>query len=194
MKATNETFKNVKDLVHRKATPEEREFVEAFSKLSAERQIIKHLVGLRAAQDKSQADIADAMGCTQSRVSKFESDKDDNLRLGDLHGYLSALGFDLRLVFARTNLPIAQAIKLQWQGLLRLLSELTDLCGNDLQMTREVANIHGQLASDFLNVVIALSKKIDGIAPSSTAHPTKIEVLDIDAPSKPDKAVPCAAP
>ena len=186
MRIKNERFKSVKELVRKAATEEETEFVEEFERLSAERQIIKHIMGLRAAQDKSQADMAEAMGCTQSRISKLESDKDDNLRLGDLHGYLSAIGFDLQLVMTRQSMPIAQVIKLQWKGLLRSLKGLSELCGDDAQMNKEVAKIYKNLASEFLETLMALSHKFKSIDQPKPKG-SKIRVLDIEQPDLDDE-------
>lgn len=180
MKIIDEKFKSVKDLVRKTTPDDEKEFLEAYEGLSAERQIIKYLMGLRAAQNKSQSDIARSMGCSQSRVSKFEASRDDELRLGDLRGYLEALDFDLRLVFARSNLPIAAAIKLQWRGLLDMLKTLSDMSGDDIQMNKAVADIHVKLASEFLDAVIALAKKMDAMAPVESSRRTRIEVLDIE--------------
>lgn len=64
------------------------------------RQIIKQLLTMRASRDMSQKDIAEKLGCTQSRVSKLENGTDDELRLGDLTGYLKALDYDLHLQLA----------------------------------------------------------------------------------------------
>jgi hypothetical protein len=43
------------------------------------------------------------MGCTQSRISKIETGKDDELRLGELNQYLSALGYELIVTVARRD-------------------------------------------------------------------------------------------
>lgn len=64
------------------------------------RQMIKHLIALRVSHDLSQKDIADRLGCSQSRISKLENGVDDGLRVGDVRDYLHAMGLDLSWLVA----------------------------------------------------------------------------------------------
>ena len=80
----------------------DKAFSDKLQKRIAERKVVKQLVALRSAKGLSQADIAKAMGCTQSRISKLESGVDNDLRLGDLENYLEfALGLASRLLVAQ---------------------------------------------------------------------------------------------
>jgi predicted XRE-type DNA-binding protein len=67
-------------------------FAESFAAHIAQRQVIKFLICLRAAANKSQKEIAEAMRCSQSRISKMENGQDGDLRLEDFHAYVTALG------------------------------------------------------------------------------------------------------
>ena len=81
----------------------DKEFASSLEQTMAERNIIDLLMGLRTSKGLSQQDIAAAMGCTQSRISKLENGKDDDLCVGDFHAYTAALG--LRLRGAMDGLP-----------------------------------------------------------------------------------------
>src|ERR1700726_538855 len=76
-------------------------FAEELRDGIARRRLVKRLFVLRSAQGLSQSDIAEKMGCTQSRISKLESGSDADLRLGDLQTYADALGFETRIVLTR---------------------------------------------------------------------------------------------
>ena len=55
---------------------------------------------LRQVKGLSQQVIAEKFGLSKSRVSKFESSNDADLRFGDITAFLSALSFELRSGFA----------------------------------------------------------------------------------------------
>ena len=92
-------YKSVAEMARRLAR--DKAFSDKLEKRIADRKIVKQLVALRSAKSLSQAEIAKAMGCTQSRISKLESGVDSDLRLGDLENYLDALGLASRVLVAR---------------------------------------------------------------------------------------------
>ena len=92
-------YKSVAEMARQVA--KDKAFSDRLEKRLADRKIVKQLVALRSAKCMSQADIAKAIGCTQSKISKLESGLDIDLRLGDLEGYLDALGLASRLLVAR---------------------------------------------------------------------------------------------
>jgi transcriptional regulator with XRE-family HTH domain len=73
-------------------------FADEFDRRLRARTIVKELMVLRARRGLSQADVAEKMGCTQSRISKLESSEDSSLTLGDLARYASAVGFGVGVV------------------------------------------------------------------------------------------------
>jgi transcriptional regulator len=80
---------------------EDRSFVEGFERRMRDRRIIKALLVLRVVRGWNQKDIADRLGCTQSRISKLESSADGDLRLADLRDYASALGQSVEIQIRR---------------------------------------------------------------------------------------------
>jgi predicted XRE-type DNA-binding protein len=57
-----------------------------------------HLTQVRKAQDRTQSDLAQAMGVTQPRVSEIESGELDRVTLSTLRAYVRALGGTVRIV------------------------------------------------------------------------------------------------
>ena len=78
-------------------------FADELERTISGRRLVKTLLGFRAAQGLSQQDIADKLGRSQSRVSKFEASADDALRMGDLRAYAEALGLDVSIELVRKS-------------------------------------------------------------------------------------------
>ncbi|WP_250292001.1 XRE family transcriptional regulator [Frankia sp. CiP1_Cm_nod1] len=57
-----------------------------------------HLAQVRAEQDRTQSDLAAAMGVSQPRVSALERGELDSVTISTLRAYVSALGGKLRIV------------------------------------------------------------------------------------------------
>jgi predicted XRE-type DNA-binding protein len=57
-----------------------------------------HLAQVRSEQDRTQQEIADAMGVRQPRVSAIERGELDHVTLSTLRAYVRALGGSLRVV------------------------------------------------------------------------------------------------
>lgn len=57
-----------------------------------------HLTQVRKAQDRTQSDLAHAMGVTQPRVSEIENGDLDRVTVSTLRAYVRALGGRLRIV------------------------------------------------------------------------------------------------
>jgi transcriptional regulator len=92
-------FTSVSEMV--REISEDRSFVEGFERRMRDRRIIKALLVLRVVRGWNQKDIADRLGCTQSRISKLESSADGDLRLADLRDYASALGQSVEIQIRR---------------------------------------------------------------------------------------------
>ena len=135
-------YKSVSEMVH--AVGADRTFADALDKQIAQRQVIKLLISLRALADKSQSDIAKAMDCTQSRISKLESARDGDLRLEDFHAYLTALGYDMKIVIGKHDQTAFDEVKYHAFSIKRLLDHFAELAGDDETMGRGVLKAIGE--------------------------------------------------
>ena len=111
-------------------------FCDEFDEHVALRQVVKHLLAMRAVKRLSQKDIAERMGCSQSRVSKLENGVDSDLRLDDLIRYSASLGFEVRLVFAKRDWSAVDEIKYHAFSIRKLVGMFQD-AASKLPMRRE---------------------------------------------------------
>ncbi len=163
---------------------EDRAFADAVTKKIEERNIISHLMAMRALQGLSQQDIAAKMGCTQSRVSKLETGKDDDLRIGDFHAYAEALGLELFILMASKEAPpIAEQIKCHVAALRRLFADLSKLVGTDDAMVKGMLKLGIDTASA---AAMALAGLVKDIArkiprPKGGRSPIRVEMQSDDS-------------
>ena len=175
---------------------EDQAFAEQVSRRIEERNIINHLMAMRTLSGMSQKDIASKMLCTQSRISKLESGKDDELRIGDFHAYAEALGLQMMIVLAKKGQPrLAEQINYHTSALNRLYRKLAELVGDDNKMTKEMLKL---IRRNTLGLVTELSGILESalraIPQPETNAPSPIQIemqedkpactLDDDCPNE----------
>lgn len=115
--------------------------------------LVNALVGMRVDKGVSQRDIAKAMGCTPSKVSKLESGRDSTLKWGDVCAYLSALDMNMSLMFDDSTLPAADRIKqcvLRAHELLEDLARLAEEVDDDTEITDKIHQFYGEVLFNFM--------------------------------------------
>ena len=100
---------------------------ERVEKLIANRRLTEQLILQRLLREKTQTEVAKHMGCHTSKISRMEAGSDQDLKLGDILGYLSALDMNLSMILADPTSPIADRIKHAVFQIDDLLQELRDL-------------------------------------------------------------------
>ena len=83
-----------------------------FEQYMAERKLVKDLAILRSSHGLSQEELATKLQRSQSWVSKLEHGTDDDLRLGDLKAYMSALGLEFRPGAVKKGATLVDEIKM----------------------------------------------------------------------------------
>jgi transcriptional regulator with XRE-family HTH domain len=126
----------------------------------ARRRLVKHLLALRAAKGLSQKDIADRLGCTQSRVSKLENGCDDDVRLRDLVAYCDALGLHCGIVLSGQHPTAVDQIKYHAFSIRTILQDLVDLVGQDQVMSTGVAKLHIETLVNLVRLVAESAEKL----------------------------------
>lgn len=122
-------YKSVTELL--RDTTDDAELIEGVDRTIKESQLIKHLVANRVRIGYSQKDVADRMNCTQSRISKLESGRDDDLRLGDLEQYLKSLNLQLRLIITPHSQKAVDEIKFHALCIKKSLLRLVKMAKED---------------------------------------------------------------
>lgn len=133
-------FKNVKELINEFSETED--FKKAAIQKISENRLSKFLIYLRCDHRLTQKELADKMGCSQGRVSKIESAKDEELSIKDFLDYGKALGLELELGFRSKNTRYVDMVKhhaFQMQKYLHLMAELAK---EDEQIEKGVLDFH----------------------------------------------------
>jgi transcriptional regulator with XRE-family HTH domain len=151
-------FHTVSELAHH--TLESKALANQFDEAMQRKQVVKRLLGLRAARGMSQQDIADAMKCTQSRISKLEGSYDDDLSLGDLSSYLDVLDLQLGIIIRKKSATVVDEMNFHIGSINRILIELTDLAGDDKAMVRGVLRFVGDAAANLSRLLNSTLAKL----------------------------------
>jgi len=86
---------------------------ERVEQLIANRKLIEQLILQRLLLEKTQTEVARYMGCNTSKISRMEAGSDQDLKLGDILGYLSALDMNLSMILSAPTSPITDRFKVE---------------------------------------------------------------------------------
>lgn len=144
------TFKSVRDLVVNTAGPDAGKEMDAHTEAT---KLVSALAALRNDRNMSQRDIAKAMHCSHSKVSRIEAAADADLTLGDLGAYASALGMRALLHVDDVNLPAAQRIKAHVFAIkeqLDALAVLAEQQNDDNTLVHKINEFYGEVLFNFV--------------------------------------------
>jgi transcriptional regulator with XRE-family HTH domain len=188
MNSTNETkepilsqnpkrFSNVADMVRH--VSENKEQAEETARQIEEMNIVNFLVGLRTAQEMSQSDVAEKIGCTQSKVSKLENGIDNNLNIGDVNAYARALGFEMMIVLGKKDRTLVQQINVHMNAVRRLMTRLAEFVGGSDDLIKHGAT--GAFLSAAEHLITGTSEVLQNIVaacpnlPKDESHAIQIQ-------------------
>jgi transcriptional regulator with XRE-family HTH domain len=184
------TYKSVAQVVRETA---EGPFAEAFEERLHGRRIVKDLMVLRASRGLTQADIAEKMGCTQSRISKLESAKDIDLTLGDLAKYAGAVGFRLGVVLEpRETTAVGRVKKLAFQ-IKDELDRLAGLAQEDQKIAQGVAGFFSEAFFNLVRILQGLADKLP-CRPEDGESLISFEIIQSEPGNQPSAAMPQPGP
>lgn len=151
-------FKSVSDLV--RTISDSAATAELVEKKIAERAIVSQLIAMRLKRDLSQADIAKEMGCTQSRVSKFENGLDKNLTFADIQAYLKALQMQMGVMFHEEGHSLMERVKMHACSIVSCLQEIASLSNGDQSMERAAVLAHIETVANLARMIVESGAKI----------------------------------
>lgn len=120
------------------------DFVEELETVLNERQILKSLMGKRIAKGVSQGDIAERLGCSQSRISKLERGVDADLKLEELAAYGAAIERDFEIIGHRAGSTPVDRVKTYAFCIHRELMFMASLAKGDKKIARGVNEFIGE--------------------------------------------------
>ncbi|MHB8973576.1 MAG: helix-turn-helix domain-containing protein [Pirellulaceae bacterium] len=137
------------------------ELIEKTKKRIAERELMRQLTILRIKADLSQGDVAGKMNCSQSKISKMEKGRDEDLRLGDLDAYLNAMGFQMRLFITPKPHKFVDEIKCHALQIRKLMHRLCELAKQDGDIANGVSQfICHETPYNLLRMVVEAAKAL----------------------------------
>src|SRR5260370_19573157 len=172
---------------------ESKEIIDAVQEV--ENQVaVNVLVSMRVAKGLTQKELADMLGCTQSRISKLEQGRNEDLRIKDFLDYTRATE---EAVWVTIGTPtISETVKLHIRAIRRLLEELVKLPGEDRAIRDGISRFLDEILIETGKLVqstkLALSSKqqpekaeLEIIALGSTKEPRCDEqALALSCPTK----------
>lgn len=160
-------------------------FRTEFDKHVAARGLIKHLLGMRAVRGLSQRDVADAIGCTQSRISKLENANDADVRLGDLKAYANAVGCDLVAHPLPRDVKPVDKVKCHAVAIKRHMDDLARLARSDEEIAEGVAAFFYEC---FVNVFLMMGDSARQLPLRPDASPyIHLEINGIEGEQESDR-------
>lgn len=115
--------------------------------------MVRFLTQCRIAKGLTQEQIAVEMSCNASKISRLESNTDENLKWSDITGYSGAMNMNLSVAFEEPNIPAAVRIKdcvLKIHQSLKDLTELAKQVGADDDIAQKINQFSGDVLIDFL--------------------------------------------
>ena len=106
-------FQNVHELVQ--GISKDSRFKQEICTQMNQNGLGKFLFFLRCKHKMTQQELADTIGCSQGRISKIESAKDEMLSIKDFLDYGKAFNLDLEIGFRGQNKVHSNSVGLVWQ-------------------------------------------------------------------------------
>ena len=129
-------FKNVTEMV--KGLAADEKFKKNALVELKDREIAKFLFVLRCEHKLTQKQIAEKIGCTQSRISKIEHSLNDEITIKELLDYGKALNLQLEVGYRNTSTKIVDLIKYHAFKIRDYLEQLDELVKEDKDIAQGI--------------------------------------------------------
>jgi len=150
-------------------------------------QVTNALAKMRVTKGLTQKQLADSIGCTQGRISKLETGRDEDLTLKDVLDYARATETGLQIGIG-SQPTLVKAIKYHVFALKRHLDELIELAnGDDDGITKGIEDFLDEVV---FNVALRLGQCLKSLPKPKTSDAPEIEVIssgEVDSPKRPAK-------
>jgi len=151
-KPTGRRYASVSELLLKESVHEE--IRKGVASLNAETVIVRRLVALRAGAGMTQSNLAKKLGCTQSRISKIEASKDEDITLGVIRDYVQATESRIG-IFCGKPVSHVEAVKNHALSIRRHLESLADIAQKHDELEPHIQGFFGEA---FFNILSILSE------------------------------------
>ncbi len=157
-----------------------KRFKKNFEKEIQSKTTAKFLFSLRCDHKLTQKQLAEKIGCSQSRVSKIESSYDQELTLKDLLDYANALNLQVELGYRTPSVKIVDLIKYHAFKIKAYLEQLTKLAKEDESINEGIQQFHGETIYNLVKITLDSLSKLN--ISQKRLSPVKKEQIHITAP------------
>lgn len=148
-------YKNVLEMV--KNISKDDAFKELATSEIKDKVLSKFLFYLRCQHNLSQKQLAEKVGCSQSRISKIESSFDKDMTVKDLLDYGKVLNLHLEIGYRHPSVKVVDLLKYHAFKIKSYLSQLSCLAKDDEALKEGICKFHletlfniGRIISDNL--------------------------------------------
>lgn len=178
------TYSGVSEMV--KGISSDKEFKEETLEYLSHRTLARFLSTLRCGAGFTQKDMAEKIGCSQSKVSKLESSPDEKITVKDLIQFGQALDKRLAIGFESQDITIVEQIKHHVFAIKHLLDQLAALAKDDDAMDKGVSHFFMETAVNFFKCFHESSASLKRIKVRKVTPkpPPALKVEDLDVPEE----------
>jgi transcriptional regulator with XRE-family HTH domain len=159
--SSEKRYDSVSDLV--RDVTDDQTFADAVDREIDDQRMATVLFLMRNREGLTQTELAERMGCTQSRVSKLERASLSSISVKDLMEYANALGADLNIVLQKMD--AASMVKHHFFQIKKHLDKIRELAGDDPEMVAGAKKFYDEW------LVNTLKHFLDGKTALSDASP-----------------------
>ena len=151
-------FKSVTDLIT--GFSEDENFKKNAVKQISENGLGKFLAFLRCEHRLTQKEIAEKIGCTQGRVSKIESAKDNSLSIRDFIDYGNALGIELEIGYRPKKMTWVDMVKYHAFHMQTYLNRMVEVAKEDKAIEAGVLDFHLEALKNVPTMILESMSKL----------------------------------
>jgi len=176
-------FKNVADLITNLS--EDESFKKDAVKHISENGLGKFLVFLRCNHRLAQKELAEKMGCTQGRISKIESAKDDSLSIKDFMDYGNALDLELEIGYRNKKMRWVDMVKHHAFEMQKYLNLMVESAKEDKAIETGVLDFHLETLKNVPQLILDSMSKLPQVRFNKLVDGSKGKV-HISGPIQPE--------
>jgi transcriptional regulator with XRE-family HTH domain len=176
-KPTGRKYASVADLLRGEGAS--KEVQERVAELEKETRVTRQLACMRTAAGFTQAQLAERLGCSQSCISKWESESDEDLTIKVLSDYCKATGQRIGLMVGKP-MGHVEAVKAYAWGLRDRLKALATIARGDGEMEQGLQAFFGEAFFNLLDIFEKCQREM----PNSPDFEIRLEIQRPPAPNR----------
>ena len=150
LRSTGRRFKSVDEMIAAQNLP--AVVREGVKDLTDSTRVVDELCLMRTRAGLTQGQLAQRMGCTQSKISKLEDSSDRNLTVGEICDYAKATGSQFSLSFGKRPNHV-QAVKVHAAGIRQHLKSRADLAEKHDELEGHIQAFFGEAFFNLLDIL-----------------------------------------